>query len=328
MSLFGAKKQAELPLKEVLKRAKENFEKRIESVPSEASAVSSSHIGEVLDRHLDLITAPPSSPPEIAQRRSELAHEERLREFHATAEYERLRPGEEQDRIETSLFRARIEDDSRRRENSQATPRVESGQLRSNLDNMRAYSDLTGTTGVTGITRYGSDDSSELSSPPTTEYGGSVISCPSQTPRHSTEYQGSIVGFPPSAAPQDLFMTPRASSKSILVKRYIQLEENISNDPSFRQKHPGVPDGSDGSDGTWYPLTGITRYPSPRRRVALHTYLLYFLVTYTHHQNDTCVTLFTVAAVMPKPFNTTPGDVYAFLRPPLLWECCCCAWKS
>jgi hypothetical protein len=29
----------------------------------------------------------------------------------------------------------------------------------------------------------------------------------------------------------------------------------ISNNPSFRLKHPGVPDGSDGSDGTSYPLT-------------------------------------------------------------------------
>ena len=47
----------------------------------------------------------------------------------------------------------------------------------------------------------------------------------------------------------------------------------------------------------------ITRYTSPRRQVALHTYLLYCLVTYTHHQNDTCVTLFAVAAVMLKPFT-------------------------
>jgi len=32
-------------------------------------------------------------------------------------------------------------------------------------------------------------------------------------------------------------------------------ERCISNNSSFRQKHPGVPDGSDGSDGTSYPLT-------------------------------------------------------------------------
>ena len=30
---------------------------------------------------------------------------------------------------------------------------------------------------------------------------------------------------------------------------------HISNNSSFRQKHLGVPDGSDGSDGTSYPLT-------------------------------------------------------------------------
>jgi len=45
------------------------------------------------------------------------------------------------------------------------------------------------------------------------------------------------------------------------------------------------------------------RYTSPRRRVALHTYLLDWVETYMHHQNDTCVTLFAVAAVMLKPFT-------------------------
>jgi len=52
----------------------------------------------------------------------------------------------------------------------------------------------------------------------------------------------------------------------------------------------------------------ITRCPSPRRRVALHTYLLYFVATYTHHQNDTCVTLFAGAAVMLKPFFRRVSD--------------------
>ena len=41
---------------------------------------------------------------------------------------------------------------------------------------------------------------------------------------------------------------------------------NISNNSSFRQKHPGVLDGSDGSDGTPYPLT--ENYTLP---VALHS---------------------------------------------------------
>jgi len=40
----------------------------------------------------------------------------------------------------------------------------------------------------------------------------------------------------------------------------------ISNDCSFRQKHPGVPDGSDCSDGTSYPLT--ENYTLP---IALHS---------------------------------------------------------
>jgi len=44
--------------------------------------------------------------------------------------------------------------------------------------------------------------------------------------------------------------------------------ESISNNASFRLKHLGVPDGSDGSDGTSYHLT--ENYTLP---VALHTYL-------------------------------------------------------
>ena len=70
----------------------------------------------------------------------------------------------------------------------------------------------------------------------------------------------------------------------------------ISNNSSFRQKHPGVLDGSDGSDGTSYPVT--ENYALPVAYV-----LLYFVVTFTHHQNDTCVTLFAGAAVMLKPFT-------------------------
>jgi hypothetical protein len=67
--------------------------------------------------------------------------------------------------------------------------------------------------------------------------------------------------------------------------------EVISNNPSFRLKHPGVPDGSDGSDGTSNPLT--ENYTLP---VAYPPPLL--CARYTHHQNDTCVTLFAGAAVM------------------------------
>jgi len=73
MSLFGAKKQ--LPnLKDQLKNAKENYEKRM-ATPSEASAVSSSHIGEALARHND-ITRPLPTDPDGTATTSEIAREE------------------------------------------------------------------------------------------------------------------------------------------------------------------------------------------------------------------------------------------------------------
>jgi len=58
-------------------------------------------------------------------------------------------------------------------------------------------------------------------------------------------------------------------------KTWVHLHQSrphhFSNNPSFRQKHPVVTDGSDGSDGTWYRL--IEDYMLP---VALHAYLLDF----------------------------------------------------
>jgi hypothetical protein len=73
---------------------------------------------------------------------------------------------------------------------------------------------------------------------------------------------------------------------------------HISNNPSFRRKHPGVPDGYDGSDGTSNPLTENYTLPVAQAtgRVAYSPPLL--CARYTHHQNDTCVTLFTGAADM------------------------------
>jgi hypothetical protein len=72
----------------------------------------------------------------------------------------------------------------------------------------------------------------------------------------------------------------------------------ISNNPGFRLKHPGVPDGSDGSDGTSYPLAENYTLPVAQAmvRVAYSPPLL--RARYTHHQNDTCVTLYAGAAVM------------------------------
>jgi hypothetical protein len=75
-----------------------------------------------------------------------------------------------------------------------------------------------------------SQGSSRLSSPPpTTDYGGSGISFPTETPKATTVYEGSIVAFPLSAAPLDPFTTPRLSgSGGIISQRYIQSEENTS----------------------------------------------------------------------------------------------------
>ena len=83
----------------------------------------------------------------------------------------------------------------------------------------------------------------------------------------------------------------------------------ISNNASFRLKHLGVPDGSDGSDGTSYPLT--ENYTLP---VALHTYLHYFApgirtirMTRVLHSSQGCS--YAVAGY------ATPGDVYVFHWP-------------
>jgi len=72
----------------------------------------------------------------------------------------------------------------------------------------------------------------------------------------------------------------------------------ISNNPSFRLKQPGVPDGSDGCDGTSYPLMKNykLRVTQATGRVAYSPPLL--CAWSMHHQNVTCVTLFAVAAVM------------------------------
>jgi len=154
------------------------------------------------------------------------------RELRGDSEYERLRDEEKKEEFEAGFEYARIEDDLRRRENSHATSGVETGQLPSDLDDVRAYSDLTAKTGVTGITQYGSDDSSELSPPPTTNYGGSDISFPSRTPRErvlsplpSTNYEGSLMCLPQSAVPEEPFSNARASA-GIVARRYIQSEEN------------------------------------------------------------------------------------------------------
>jgi hypothetical protein len=67
--------------------------------------------------------------------------------------------------------------------------------------------------------------------------------------------------------------------------------ECISNKPNLHLKHPGVPDGSDGTDETSYPERENSTLPV--------AYLPPLSCTcYTHHQNDMCVSLFAGAVVM------------------------------
>ena len=90
---------------------------------------------------------------------------------------------------------------------------------------------------------------------------------------------------------------------------------DISNDPSFCQKHPGVLDGSDSSDGTSYPLT--VNYTLPVAQAMGHVAYLPpspFGEVYAPSERRMCYTLrrgcsYAVA------IHTKPGDVNAFLRP-------------
>jgi hypothetical protein len=89
-----------------------------------------------------------------------------------------------------------------------------------------------------------SDDDSSLSSPLTTSNGGSAVSFLSQTPRQeqSTQYEGSLLALPLSAIPQHSLMPPRASSKSILVARYLHSEENIHMNAMEDKEEVGGPE--------------------------------------------------------------------------------------
>jgi hypothetical protein len=115
----------------------------------------------------------------------------------------------------------------------------------------------------------------------------------------------------------------------LISENALKYTPNISNNPSFRLKHLGVPNGFDGSRGTSYPLTENQMRPvaqamgrveylpcdgyftMPRilatrrivydaRRFSVRLSLLWVcnVVTYTHHQNDTYVTLFAGVTVM------------------------------
>jgi len=90
---------------------------------------------------------------------------------------------------------------------------------------------------------------------------------------------------------------------SYLLTFFLGSSSYISNNSSFRQKHLGVPDGSDRSDRTSYPLTENSTLPVIQATGRVVYVLLYLVVTFTHHQKDTCITLFAGAAIMLEPFT-------------------------
>jgi len=126
-----------------------------------------------------------------------------------------------------------------------------------------------------------------------------------------------------------VWLTISRATSQMNINYWLQIYIGISNNPGLRLKHLGVQDGSDGSGGTSYPLTenqmspvaqaagrvayipcgGYFTIPDIRatrrvvyyaRRSGIRLPLLSVrnVVTYTHHQSDTYVTLFAGVAVM------------------------------
>jgi len=92
----------------------------------------------------------------------------------------------------------------------------------------------------------------------------------------------------------------------------------IRNNPSFRQKHVGVPDDSDCSDGTWYPPTELhaCRRPGDRSCCILTSCTLRPECgdVYAPSERHMCYTLRRGCSYAVAVY-TMPGNVYAFLRP-------------
>jgi len=141
MSLFRAKKQE--PLRVILKRAMENFEKKMLSKSAESTTFSS-HIGG----HLEVITAPPTDNG-MAENDNRDNLGKMGRELHRDSKYKRLWDQDKKTEFEAGLHYAHAENRLGRGEASEVTTRFDSGRLARNLNEMRAYSDLMGSTGVT-----------------------------------------------------------------------------------------------------------------------------------------------------------------------------------
>jgi len=203
-------------------KATEKTENQSGSAGSEASAVSSSHIGEVLDRHNEIIGSLPTDPDGTATT-SEIAREELgdylgVQQAAVTLTREQYNQG-------VRIHNAEVRADGH--PSQVIEPIWRENSVIDEYGNRRKHE----------VHTISSDDDSSLSPPPTTSYGGSDISFPSQTPGErvqtplpSTSYEGSLMGLPLSALnalSEDPFSTPRASA-GIIAQRYIQSEENAS----------------------------------------------------------------------------------------------------
>jgi len=246
MSLFGAKKTIS-----TFQKVKERMDKYEKA--SKAGTDESSHIGELLkDR-----TGPLPTDPDGTATTSEIAREE-LGDYLGEDQPAAVTLTREQFNQGVRIHNAEV---------------VAAGHLSQVMEPVL---------GTPPCDEYGnrrsqqhsvhtilSDDSS-LSPPPTTRYGGSDISFPSQTPGEraatplpSTTYEGSLMGLPLSALnalSEDPFSTPRASA-GIIARRYIQSEENTTQDAEeeggmeeTRKVHTPIPrkfeisDSSDNED--------------------------------------------------------------------------------
>jgi len=225
MSLFGAKKQPP-PLKELLGRAKENFEKRMaKESTSGASVTCSSHIGDLIEKSTspepDAMGGPVVLPRAVYNEMVRMHNDEAKQQGLLSQIISTVHGGSSMDE-EGNLV-------SKQPRVYTILSEVGSSLLPPPMTNYGG-SEIS----FPSQTARDNDDLSELSPPPSTSYGGSDISFPSETPGHramsplpAMNYEGSLLGLPLSALPEDPFSTPKASA-GLILQRYIQSEENTS----------------------------------------------------------------------------------------------------
>ena len=87
-------------------------------------------------------------------------------------------------------------------------------------------------------------------------------------------------------------MIPQQKYKLTIACTMCTCVDAISNDPNFCLKHPGVPDGSDGSDGTSYALTeNYTLHVAQATGRVAHLPPLLFGDVYAPSERHVCYTL-------------------------------------